>query len=138
MRPFGVVLVHERVEANIGRRGFRGRSFERQMHPIVAAVLLRLPEAIRLRRWPRRSHHTNLLRRPSPLGAAKGTPLSVRIAKGSPNSLNAVEAAKREKRLLGGQGFAYDQGDWLGKWVIGADNSNGGCQGGFSLVIGAP
>jgi hypothetical protein len=47
MRPLPVVLVDERVEArllleDVGGGGLRRLAFEREMHPLVPAVLLRM------------------------------------------------------------------------------------------------
>lgn len=56
------------------------------MHALVPAVLLGMPGSMSSGRIPRRIHHTlNGDRRPRPI-VAKGTPLSVRIRSGSPNS----------------------------------------------------
>src|SRR6185503_4738152 len=59
---------------------------------------------------PRRSHHTDSLLKPNSAQAlAKGTPLSVRIALGSPKSLKALEHGKRVAFLRRCQGIAADQ-----------------------------
>ena len=54
VRPLVVVLVDKGIEAgllleDIGGGGFGRFLFERQMHPLMSAVLLRLPGAIRSR-----------------------------------------------------------------------------------------
>jgi hypothetical protein len=49
---------------DVGRGGFGRLAFEREMHPLVAAVLLGCPGWIRSMSMPSRSHHTASLLRP--------------------------------------------------------------------------
>ena len=69
MRPLVVVALDERVESrlllqHVGRRRLRRFGLQRQVHPLVAAVLFGMPGAIRSRPMPSRSHHTASLLRP--------------------------------------------------------------------------
>ena len=69
------------------------------MHALVPAVLLRMAGLNPFDRIPRRSHQTGELAEPiERVGDANGTPLSVRIAAGSPNSRNVRSKAVKAKR----------------------------------------
>ena len=94
MGPLVVELFEESVELAlllqaVAARGARGLRFERQVHAFMAAVLLRMAglDAFDGNAQPQPPDgESGKLKRP--LGEAKGTPLSERMAWGRPRSLN--------------------------------------------------
>ena len=101
MRALLVVAVDEGVEArlllqDVGRGRLGGFLLQREMHPLVPPVLLGMPglDALELNPEPEPPHR-QLAQPVERMGEANGTPLSVRIARGSPNSLKA--RSKTEK-----------------------------------------
>jgi hypothetical protein len=108
MGSFLVELLHELVELGlllqvVHARRPGGLLLERETHPLVAAVLLRMagldaPDGdAESQPTPSLSHQTESFERLNrPLGLANGTPLSERMACGRPRSrkscLNAVTA----------------------------------------------
>ena len=101
MRAFGVELVHEGVETvlllqKVGARRARCLLLEREVHPFMPAILLRMagldafdadaqPEPPD--RQPRKVEEA--------VGGGEGTPLSERMALGSPRSANSRRALRR-------------------------------------------
>jgi len=94
VRSLVVELIEEGVELGlllkqVGSGGTSGLLLQGQVHALMAAVLLGCPGRMRSMLMPSRNHHTASLERlNNPLGEAKGTPLSERIACGRPRSLN--------------------------------------------------
>ena len=101
MRPLIVVNLDERIEAFLLLQivegcWLGGLVLQGEMHAFMAPVLLRVARLIRSIRIPSFSHQTdNGLKPKKALGEAKGTPLSVRIASGSPNSLKTRSNAEK-------------------------------------------
>ena len=93
MRAFVVVFIDEAIEAlllleqRLGRRS-RRFLFERQVHALMASVLLGMCRLDAFGQIPSRNHQTDSRLRPASPREAKGTPLSVRNALGRPNSRN--------------------------------------------------
>jgi hypothetical protein len=93
-----VVALEELVEARllleeVGCGGFGGFFLEREMHAFMAAILLGMAglDALDV-------DTESLLKPKSAWALAKGTPLSVRIAAGNPNSRKVRSNAVNAKR----------------------------------------
>src|SRR6185312_12316466 len=103
VRSFGVELLDEGIEACLLLQAVEprrpGRLFlQGQMHALMTAILLRMARLDALDRDAEPGHQTESFDRlNSPLGLANGTPLSERIASGSPRSANS-----RSKAVIAG------------------------------------
>jgi hypothetical protein len=69
VEPFLVVALDEVIQGSllpqdIGRRWLGGLALERQMHPLMAAVLFRVTKLMRSIWMPSRNRHTASLLRP--------------------------------------------------------------------------
>src|ERR1044071_3341221 len=100
MWPLVVVHVAELVEALLlALHGLLRRprrfGFERTVHPLVCAVLLRVPGTIRSIRMPRRIHQSDRRETLAKPRDPNGLPLSERIARGSPYSRKMRSKARR-------------------------------------------
>jgi hypothetical protein len=94
--PLCIELFDEVVKAGlllqeIGAGRLGGLQLECEMHSFVGPFCCGLPGLMRSMSMPSLSHQTaNRDRLNKPLGLAKGTPLSVLIALGRPNSLKTL------------------------------------------------
>ena len=93
MRPLLVVAVEERIEARLllqevrRRAGLVASCLEREVHALVPPVLLGMPGANPFDRDAQpQPPDGELAQAVERMGEAKGTPLSVRMARGRPKS----------------------------------------------------
>ena len=108
MRTELVVLAPEVVEGPLvstqgAARRHGGVELEREVHALMAAVLLGFPGSIRSWRMPSLSHQAESSDNPAGALEATGEPLSLRMASGRPNCSKTSERTRRTPavRVLG-------------------------------------
>ena len=94
MRTFVIELLAETVELallglQVAGRWFRGLGLEGLVHALVPAVLLRFAGLDEVRQDAESHYQADRLESLASVLVANGTPLSVRMRFGNPNSLNS-------------------------------------------------